>query len=132
MQASHCEKIPLLETYPNKCANPYEALGNPASQDAGQPAVQGVGHPVAEGVGHPVAEGVGTPVHMDRANGDPTYGTEDNLDDCQVPLVDIHQVWTTECPGGGAPVPKYGQCGGMDWDGPKCCFGYAICVQVRF
>jgi hypothetical protein len=120
----------MLEIYntskaedPKKCTDPYAALGNPISQAEGRPVVQGVGNPVSEAVG--------VPVHINRSINDTSFGTQDNLDECQVPLVDIPRVWTTECPGGGLPVPKYGQCGGADWDGPKCCFGYSVCVQVQ-
>ena len=62
---------------------------------------------------------------------DPTFGTEDNTDTCQRALADVEIVYLDTCPEGGAPIPKYGQCGGADWDGATCCFGYSACVAVR-
>jgi hypothetical protein len=53
------------------------------------------------------------------------------VDTCQRDLADVSVVYLDQCPDGGAPVPKYGQCGGLDWGGPTCCFGYSVCVEVR-
>lgn len=126
VQSKHCAPLPKLEMYPGECPAPEEAVGVARTNAVGEPIIQGQAPEDAAS-----DEDVGTPVHIDRAGNDVTFGTGDNQDECQYALEDIDRVWTTECPGGGSPVPKYGQCGGTDWDGPTCCFGYSVCVKAR-
>jgi hypothetical protein len=61
---------------------------------------------------------------------DSTFGTGDNPDTCQKELSKVPVVYTDKCPGGGVPNPKFAQCGGTDWDGSTCCFGYSVCEEV--
>ena len=63
-------------------------------------------------------------------SGDEGYGTAMNPNECQHPVPPVERVYSTTCPGsGGTPVSKMGQCGGKDYSGPTCCFGYSVCVQ---
>ena len=66
---------------------------------------------------------------QDSSTNDPTFGTAENPDTCQYDI-GVSHIYTNVCPQGGSPVPKYGPCGGQDYDGPKCCFGYSTCVKV--
>ena len=53
-----------------------------------------------------------------------------NPDECQHPVQTVERVYESTCPGsGGTPVSKMGQCGGKDYSGPTCCYGYSVCVQ---
>lgn len=60
---------------------------------------------------------------------DSTFGTDDNVDSCQQGLQTVLDVYLDTCPDGGTPVRKFAQCGGVDYSGPTCCYGYSVCVK---
>jgi hypothetical protein len=108
LQTGHCAPIPRLLTYKDACPSPKR---------------------ISPTTDKEVENSAPALVKMDSPN-DPTYGTTDNADACQHSLQDVPRLYLTVCPGGGAPVPKFGQCGGLDYAGPTCCYGYAVCVEV--
>lgn len=105
LQKGHCDPVPRTELYPENCEEP-KRLSEAA--DAKKPA----------GVFRDIVS-------------DPTFGSSTNPDTCERDVAEVPQVYTTSCPDGGKPVPKFGQCGGADYNGPTCCFGYSVCVMVR-
>lgn len=104
LQTGHCAPIYREKLYPDQCPD-AKRVG--ASSD--KPA--------------PVINGTIT---------DSTFGTDDNVDSCQHGLQSVLDVYTDDCPDGGSPVRKFAQCGGVDYSGPTCCYGYSVCVKVGF
>lgn len=101
VQTGHCQPIFREKLYPDQCPD-AKRVHNP-----GKPA--------------PVINGTIT---------DSTFGTDDNVDSCQQGLQSVLDVYTDGCPDGGTPVRKFAQCGGVDYSGPTCCYGYSVCVKV--
>lgn len=107
---SHCTPFPKTQVYSEACSEPSRVS---ASDDLGD---------------LPPAR-IYSPLSSDTSEDD-GYGTAKNPNECQHPVQSVERVYETTCPGsGGTPVSKMGQCGGKEYSGPTCCYGYSVCVR---
>lgn len=110
VQKSHCKPFPKVAIYDDTCSPPKRLTD---TDDLASLPPARIYSPQAS----PTSE-------------DPGFGTASNPDECEHPVQAVERVYTDTCPGsGGKPVSKWGQCGGKDYSGPTCCFGYSVCVE---